>query len=234
MLQIENLQSGYGGGPVLRGVSLSVAPGEVLCLMGRNGVGKSTLLKSLMGILRAGEGRITWDKKDITRAPTDARARAGIAYVPQGREVFPHMSVQENLHLGLEAAGSAARRANRIPERVWDMFPMLGKMLHRKGGSLSGGQQQQLAIGRALASSPRLLLLDEPMEGIQPNVVMEIERAIEKLKASGDMGIILVEQTLDFALRIADHITVLDKGVVVAQGARGEMDEATLKSHLTI
>jgi urea transport system ATP-binding protein len=234
MLKINDLQSGYGGGPVLRGVSLEVAPGEVLCLMGRNGVGKSTLLKSLMGILRPSGGSITWQNADITRAATDVRARSGIAYVPQGREVFPHMSVQENLHLGLEAADKATRKANKIPERVWDLFPMLGKMLHRKGGSLSGGQQQQLAFGRALASNPKLLLLDEPMEGIQPNVVMEIERAIEKLKASGDMGIILVEQTVDFALRIADHYTVLDKGTVVAHGTRGTMDEATLKSHLTI
>lgn len=234
MLQIEKLQSGYGTAPVLRGVSLAVAPGEVLCLMGRNGVGKSTLLKSLMGLLRPSEGTISWDGRDITRAATDVRARSGIAYVPQGREVFPHMSVQENLNLGLEAAGKAARRSGKIPERVWDMFPMLGKMLHRKGGSLSGGQQQQLAIGRALAASPKLLLLDEPMEGIQPNVVMDIERAIARLKADGDMAIILVEQTLDFALRIADHYTVLDHGSVVAQGARSEMDEDKLRAHLTI
>ncbi len=234
MLQIENLQSGYGGGPVLRGVSLQVEPGQVLCLMGRNGVGKSTLLKSVMGLLKSSDGKISWDGRDITRAATDARARAGIAYVPQGREVFPHMSVAENLNLGLEAAGKTARREGKLPERVWEMFPMLGQMLSRKGGSLSGGQQQQLAIGRALAANPRLLLLDEPMEGIQPNIVQDIERAIEKLKQDGDMAIILVEQTLDFALRIADHYTVLDHGSVVAHGAREGMDEAKLRAHLTI
>ncbi len=234
MLQIENLQAGYGGGPVLRGVSLRVAPGEVLCLMGRNGVGKSTLLKSLMGLLKSSEGKISWAGHDITRSPTDARARSGIAYVPQGREVFPHMSVQENLNLGLEAAGKEARREGKIPERVWEMFPMLSKMLSRKGGSLSGGQQQQLAIGRALASNPKLLLLDEPMEGIQPNIVQDIEHAIARLKDDGDMAIILVEQTLDFALRIVDHYTVLDHGKVVAQGARGDMDEDKLRAHLTI
>lgn len=234
MLQIENLEVGYSGGPVLRDLSARVENGQCVCIMGRNGVGKTTLLKTIMGLLRPTQGRVLWQDDDITRQTTDRRARAGIAYVPQGREIFPQMSVEENLLLGLEAVPGKPPRHQVVPDIAFDMFPMLGKMLHRKGGSLSGGQQQQLAIGRALVSNPRLLLLDEPMEGIQPSVVMEIERAIEKLKKRGDMAVVLVEQSLDFATTIADYSYVLDKGTVVAQGAPHELSDDVVRGHLTV
>ena len=237
MLKIENLEIGYGGGAVLRGLNARVEDGQVVCVMGRNGVGKSTLLKSIMGLLRAARGSVAWNDCDITRLSTDRRARAGIAYVPQGREIFPQMSVEENLLIGLEAcdAKSFARHQKRqVPDIVFDLFPMLGKMLDRKGGSLSGGQQQQLAIGRALVSHPKLLLLDEPMEGIQPSVVMEIEGAIQTLKKRRDTAIILVEQSLEFATGIADYSYVLDKGRVVAEGDATAMNGAVVRAHLTV
>lgn len=235
MLKVENLEVGYGGATVLRSLSLEVQPGQVVCLMGRNGVGKTTLLKTLMGLLRPSKGTISFDGQDITRLPSDRRARAGLGYVPQGREIFPLLSVEENLELGLEAARSAnGRRPDKLPEEIWDSFPMLGKMLHRRGGQLSGGQQQQLSIGRALAMHPKILLLDEPMEGIQPSVVQEIEHFIERLQKKREIAVLLVEQSLDFATRIADYSYILDKGTVVAQGNRDELSDEMVRRHLTV
>jgi urea transport system ATP-binding protein len=236
MLSIQHLEVGYGGGPVLRGVDIRVEPGQVVCLMGRNGVGKTTLLKSVMGLLRPVGGKVLWNDSDITRSSTDQRARSGIGYVPQGREVFPQLSVEENLMLGLEASPVKPKRGypDKLPDEPFDMFPMLGKMLHRKGGSLSGGQQQQLAIGRALVMQPKLLLLDEPMEGIQPSVVQEIERAIEKIKSERKIAVLLVEQSLSFATQIADYYYILDRGQVVANGPGEELTEDLAKQHLTV
>jgi urea transport system ATP-binding protein len=237
MLSIEGLELGYGGSIVLRGVDLQVEPGQVVCLMGRNGVGKTTLFKGLMGLLRPLGGKITFDGQDITRTSPDFRARAGIGYVPQGREIFPQLSVQENLELGLEATrGRNGRKgvAAEVPDVVFDQFPMLGKMLHRKGGTLSGGQQQQLAIGRALAAEPKLLLLDEPMEGIQPSVVQEIEAAIKKIKKQRTTAVLLIEQSLEFAVSIADYSYILDRHRVVAEGPPSELSMEMVRQHLAV
>ncbi|HEX9998544.1 MAG TPA: urea ABC transporter ATP-binding subunit UrtE [Abditibacterium sp.] len=231
MLQIQNLESGYGGSMVLRGVSLKIEPGQVVCLLGRNGVGKTTLLKSLMGLLKAQNGSVSFENNDLTKASPDKRARAGIAYVPQGREVFPSLTVSENLDLGLEARHDNLKQ---IPAEIFEMFPVLREFLPRKAGALSGGQQQQLAIGRALASSPRLLLLDEPMEGIQPNVVSQIEDAIHLLKKRGDIAVLLVEQSLDFATTVADYTYILDHGKVVLEGKPEELTPEIVKTHLTL
>jgi len=231
LLNIHDLEVGYGGSTVLRRVGLRVEPGQIVCLMGRNGVGKTTLLKSIMGLLRPGQGKLSFNEWDMTYATPDKRAKAGIGYVPQGREVFPQLSVEENLILGLEAC---PQRTDKLPDTIFDMFPMLGKMLHRKGGHLSGGQQQQLAIGRALAAQPKLLLLDEPMEGIQPSIVMEIEHAIESIKKKKEIAVLLVEQSLEFATRIADYYYIIDKGSVVAQGSADELSDEIVKKHLTV
>jgi urea transport system ATP-binding protein len=236
MLNIQNLEAGYGGSAILRGINIQVEPGQVVCLMGRNGVGKTTLLKSIMGLLRPSRGTIGWNDGDITRHSTDRRARSGIGYVPQGREIFPQLSVEENLLLGLEASPIKTPRRQResVPDIAFDMFPMLGKMLHRKGGTLSGGQQQQLAIGRVLIAQPKLILMDEPMEGIQPSVVHEIERAIEKIKSQRQIAVLLVEQSLEFATRVADSYYILDKGSVVAEGKSGELSDDVVRRHLTV
>ena len=231
MLQIQNLESGYGGSMVLRGVSLQIEPGQVVCLLGRNGVGKTTLLKSLMGLLKAQSGSVSFENGDLTKASPDKRARAGIAYVPQGREVFPGLTVAENLELGLEARSD---KLSKVPDEIFEMFPVLREFLPRKAGALSGGQQQQLAIGRALASSPRLLLLDEPMEGIQPNVVSQIEDAIHLLKKRGDIAVLLVEQSLDFATTVADYTYILDHGQVVLEGKPEDLTPEVVKAHLTL
>jgi urea transport system ATP-binding protein len=240
MLNIQNLEAGYGGSTVLRNVSLRVEPGQVVCLMGRNGVGKTTLFKTIMGLLRPQSGTLTFNDKNVTRATPDQRARAGIGYVPQGREIFPQLTVEENLLLGLEAHKGRAtdkkadRKEDKIPDTVFDLFPMLGKMLLRRGGNLSGGQQQQLAIGRALATQPSLLLLDEPMEGVQPSVVLEIEHAIEQIKKQRETAILLIEQSLAFATSIADYYYILDKGSVVAQGSAEELTDEVVRKHLTV
>ncbi|WP_248927881.1 urea ABC transporter ATP-binding subunit UrtE [Paenibacillus hamazuiensis] len=231
MLSIDRLEVGYGESAVLRDVSLEVRAGQVVCLMGRNGVGKTTLMRGIMGLLRARSGSVRFAGRDLTGASPEKRARSGIGYVPQGRDIFPQLTVEENLLLGLEAA---AGRGSKLPEAALALFPALRDMLQRKGGDLSGGQQQQLAIARALAAGPKLLLLDEPMEGIQPSVVMEIERVIETLKASREMAILLVEQSLTFATRIADYYCVLDKGAVVAEGSPANLTEEQVKRHLVV
>ena len=212
MLQVEKLHQYYGGSHILRGLSFDARIGEVTCLLGRNGVGKTTLLKCLMGLIPSKEGAVTWEGKPITGFKPHQRVHAGIAYVPQGREIFGRLTVEENLLMGLSRF--SAKEAKEVPEFIYELFPVLKEMKHRRGGDLSGGQQQQLAIGRALASNPRLLILDEPTEGIQPSV-------IKKLAARGDMAILLVEQFYDFAAELADQYLVMSRGEIIQQG-RGE------------
>ena len=221
---VSNLNQYYGGSHILRDVSFEVPAGKVVALLGRNGVGKTTLLRTLMGLVPAKSGTLTLEAQDLTRAQPYQRARAGIGYVPQGREIFPRLTVHENLLMG----------AQRIPERVFEMFPVLRQMLGRRGGDLSGGQQQQLAIGRALAMKPRLLILDEPTEGIQPSIIKEIERAIRTLAASGEMAILLVEQYYDFARSLADQYLVMERGEIVKSGAGADMERDGVKQLLAV
>jgi urea transport system ATP-binding protein len=217
MLTVENLNQAYGGSHILRGLSFEVKTGEVTTLLGRNGVGKTTLLKSLMGVVKTKSGNIAFDGKDITHLPPHERVKAGIGYVPQGREIFPRLTVEENLLMGLATKPGGTP----IPQRIFDMFPVLKQMMHRRGGDLSGGQQQQLAIGRALAMGPKLLILDEPTEGIQPSIIKDIERAIRTLAATGEMAILLVEQYYDFAESLADQYLLMERGEFIMRG-RGE------------
>lgn len=223
MLKIDTLHQYYGGSHILRGLSFEAKVGEVTCLLGRNGVGKTTLLRCLMGLLPAREGQVHWEGQAITALKPHQRVQAGIAYVPQGREIFPRLTVEENLLMGLSRFG--AKEAREVPAFIYELFPVLLQMKHRRGGDLSGGQQQQLAIGRALASRPRLLILDEPTEGIQPSVIKEIGAVISTLAARGDMAILLVEQFYDFAAELADQYLVMSRGEIVQQG-RGENMEA--------
>ncbi|WP_027134833.1 urea ABC transporter ATP-binding subunit UrtE [Geminicoccus roseus] len=219
MLAVDDLHLAYGASIALRGVSLSLTKGEVTCLLGRNGVGKTSLLRAIAGQLPIKAGTVTLDGQDLARLPTHGRARAGVALVPQGREVFPRLTVEENLQTGF-----ATRRASQIDEQLYELFPVLRQMLHRKGGDLSGGQQQQLAIARALVTDPSVLLLDEPTEGIQPNIVDQIGEVVSALARTGRMAILLVEQYLDFAFRHADRILVMDRGRIVLEGAAAEID----------
>ncbi len=228
LLAVEDLAIGYGGTQVVHGVSLRVAPGQVVCVMGRNGAGKTTLLKGIIGTLRPRHGRILLDGREITHLPPYERARAGLGYVPQGRGIFPHLTVYENLLIGLE---SAPRRDGQL-EEVYTLFPVLAQMARRTAGVLSGGQQQQLAIGRALMGRPRLLLLDEPTEGIQPSIVEQIEAAIASLK--GRIAVLLVEQFLDFALANADYCYVLESGRVTIEGSPADLDAAQLAEALAV
>jgi len=229
VLTLEQLSVSYGEGLVLRDVSLTVPSGSAVCLMGRNGVGKTTLLKSIMGLLRPRGGQVTFDGASLNVVPTDERARRGIGYVPQGREIFPDLSVLENLRIGLIARGQSQAA---IPEEIFALFPVLREMLHRKGGNLSGGQQQQLAIARALVTKPKLLLLDEPTEGIQPSVILEIENVINQVK--GRMSILLVEQHLQFARGLADFYYIMEKGTIVASGAIDLLSDEVVRRHLTV
>ena len=199
-------------------------------LLGRNGVGKTTLLRTLMGLVPAKSGKVTFDGRDLTHAPPYERARSGIGYVPQGREIFPRLTVAENLEMGL----ATRSRGASLPERIHAMFPVLKQMLHRRGGDLSGGQQQQLAIARALAMGPRLLVLDEPTEGIQPSIIKDIERAIRTLAASGEMSILLVEQYYDFAQSLADQYLVMERGEIIARGRGDEMEEQGVRRLLAV
>ena len=230
MLAVKGLNQYYGGSHILRDVAFDVPPGACTALLGRNGVGKTTLLKCLMGLLPIRSGEIALDGRGIAALPPYARAALGIGYVPQGRDIFPRLTVEENLQMGL----ATRHRASRVPEQVLEMFPVLKSMLKRRGGDLSGGQQQQLAIGRALAMQPRLLILDEPTEGIQPSIIKDIERAIRKLVATGGMAILLVEQYYDFAKSLADHYVVLSRGEVVARGAGATMDRDNVRTHLAV
>ena len=221
---VETLNQYYGGSHILRNVGFEVPAGKVTALLGRNGVGKTTLLKTLMGLVPARSGKITFENRELTRATPHLRAKAGLGYVPQGREIFPRLSVEENLLMA----------APRIPERIFQLFPVLKSMLGRRGGDLSGGQQQQLAIGRALAMQPRLLILDEPTEGIQPSIIKEIERAIRTLAATGEMAILLVEQYYDFARSLADQYLVMERGEIVARGRGSDMDADGVRRLLTV
>ncbi len=232
MLQVEKLHQFYGGSHILRGLSFEVNVGEVTCLLGRNGVGKTTLLKCLMGLLPVKEGQVQWEGQAITALKPHQRVNAGIAYVPQGREIFGRLTVEENLLMGLSRfPGSEARE---VPAFIYELFPVLLQMKHRRGGDLSGGQQQQLAIGRALASRPRLLILDEPTEGIQPSVIKEIGAVIKMLAARGDMAILLVEQFYDFAEELADQYLVMSRGEIVQQGRGENMQTEGVRGLVTI
>ena len=232
MLQVQQLHQFYGGSHILRGLSFDAKIGEVTCLLGRNGVGKTTLLRCLMGLVPAREGSVSWEGKAITGFRPHQRVRAGIAYVPQGREIFPRLSVEENLLMGLSRFG--AREAKQVPEFIYELFPVLREMKQRRGGDLSGGQQQQLAIGRALASRPRLLILDEPTEGIQPSVIKEIGAVIRKLAERGDMAILLVEQFYDFAAELADQYLVMARGEIVQQGRGADMESQGVRGLVAI
>ena len=231
LLRIRNLNHSYGGSRTLWDVDLDVAAGTRLCLMGRNGVGKTTLLKCVMGLVPVTSGSIAFDEVDLLARSPESRARLGIGYVPQGREIFPQLTVEENLRIGLAARRD---RVRRIPERVFEIFPVLKQMLQRRGGDLSGGQQQQLAIGRALVLEPRLLILDEPTEGIQPNIVHEIGDIILRLNEETGVTVLLVEQKLPFARRVASEFRILDKGRAVAGGAIDELSDDDIRDYLTV
>ncbi len=231
MLKIDKLNVYYGESHILRDVDLEVRAGEVVCLMGRNGVGKTTLLKTVTGLLPARSGKVSVGEREVTRLPSFRRARLGVGYAPQGRDIFNQLTVYENLLVGLDGCRNGDRG---VPEEIFELFPVLKQMLKRKGGDLSGGQQQQLAIGRALVSKPTLLLLDEPTEGIQPSIIQDIERAIRRLRERGTVAILLVEQYLDFARRLADAFAVMEKGEIVKRGAIAELTPEVIKRHLAV
>lgn len=251
MLSLTNITVAYDGSRILRGVSLEVKPGEVVCLMGRNGVGKTTTLKSIVGLVRCESGQVRLKEQVLTGLKPEVRARHGLGYVPQGRDIFPNLTVNENLHLGAIAQG---RKLRGEVDRVFELFPVLREMLSRKGGVLSGGQQQQLAIGRALLTNPSILLLDEPTEGIQPNIIdqigvtikrlstdglhhnfkEEIGDAIRRLREEGRIGILLVEQYLDFCMEVGDRFYVMDRGAMTAQGRMNELNEDIVRTYLTV
>jgi urea transport system ATP-binding protein len=231
MLTVKNLDVAIGGSRILRGTTLEVPAKSVACLMGRNGVGKTTTLKAIVGLLRADSGQVTLEGRDLTGASPETRARAGIGYVPQGREIFPHLTVDENLRIGALAQG---KKLNGNLDRVLELFPILKEFLPRKGGMLSGGQQQQLAIGRALLTDPKVLILDEPTEGIQPNIIDQIGDTIRLLRREGRMSILLVEQYLDFAKELGDVFHIMDRGAVVANGPIAALNETVVKKYLTV
>ena len=231
MLKVSNIDLYYGAAQALRGVSVEAHVGEITCVLGRNGVGKTSLLRAVTGHQPITAGSIAWEDRDLGRLPPYDRARAGIAFVPQGREIFPLLTVEENLQTGFAALPRGQRD---IPDEVFDLFPVLKDMLRRRGGDLSGGQQQQLAIGRALVTRPRLLVLDEPTEGIQPSIIKDIGRALEYLRAKGTMAILLVEQYFDFARELADRYCVLDRGEVVIAGTKDEVDPEAVRAKIAV
>jgi len=230
-LTVDNIDVFYGAAQALRGVSLLALPGEVTCVLGRNGVGKTTLLKAIAGQQKIAAGRITWEGKDISNLPPYKRAAAGIAVVPQGREIFPLLTVEENLKTGF---APLPRHLQTLPKEIFELFPVLKTMLHRRGGDLSGGQQQQLAIARAMVMRPRLLILDEPTEGIQPSIIKDIGRAISFLRDTGDMAIVLVEQYFDFARDLGNSFAVLERGSVVMSGNRTQLQAPDVRQRLTV
>src|ERR1700687_5560503 len=231
MLEASNIDLHYGAAQALRGISLHAEPGKVTCVLGRNGVGKTSLLRALIGQHPVSAGSVIFEGADITRLPTVERARRGIAYVPQGREIFPLLTVEENLETGFAPLKGDDRT---IPDDVFSLFPVLREMMRRRGGDLSGGQQQQLAIGRALVMRPRLLLLDEPTEGIQPSIIKDIARAISYLRSLGNIAIVLVEQYLDFACELGDNFAVMDRGSIVYASDKADMDVGAIKRALAI
>jgi urea transport system ATP-binding protein len=231
MLHVAEIDLHYGASQALRGVSIDAEIGKVTCVMGRNGVGKTSLLRAIVGQQPISAGQVEWQGENISRQPSYRRARAGIAYVPQGREIFPLLTVEENLRSGFAAL---PREQRSVPGEIFDLFPVLGDMLGRRGGDLSGGQQQQLAIARALVMRPKLLVLDEPTEGIQPSIIKDIERVIALLRDRGDMAILLVEQYFEFARDLADSFAVMERGEVILAGAAADMVEADVRRHLTV
>lgn len=232
MLEVNTINQYYGGSHILRDVSLTAPVGECSVVLGRNGVGKTTLLKCLMGVLPIKSGQILLDGKDISKLSPENRVRAGMAYVPQGRDIFSTLTVEENILIGM--AKFKGSKAKKVPNHLYEIFPVLDEMSQRRGGDLSGGQQQQLAIARALASEPRVLILDEPTEGIQPSIIKDIGRVVRRLADQGDMAIILVEQFYDFAEELADNYTVMARGQVIAQGMGGDMPEKGIRELVAI
>jgi urea transport system ATP-binding protein len=231
MLSVQEVDLYYGASHALRRVSLEATKGEVTCILGRNGVGKTSLLRAIFGLSPIRSGRIRWEERDLGGLAPHDRARAGLALVPQGREIFPRLSVLENLMTGF---ATLPRELRHVPDDIFTLFPVLKDMLYRRGGDLSGGQQQQLAIARALVMRPRLLILDEPTEGIQPSIIKDIGRVIERLAQRGDMAILLVEQYFEFARDLASAYVVMQRGEVVLSGRRSEMDEAAVRTYLTV
>jgi len=233
MLQIKGLNTYYGESHILRDVDMNINQGEMICLIGRNGVGKTTLLKSLIGLLTPRRGEIIFNGDLVNRKKPHQRARSGIGYVPQGREIIPYLTVEENLQLGLEALPGGLAKHKKIDELVYELFPVLKQFLERKGGDLSGGQQQQLAIARALLGKPKLLLLDEPTEGIQPNIVQDIESAVKRIISETGVGVLLVEQHLHF-VRQADRYYAMQRGGIVANGPTSELSKAVVEKFLSV
>ena len=229
MLKIEQMDAYYGESRVIPGLNLQAKKGEITCLIGRNGVGKSTTLKSIMGLVKTPTGRILLADQDIIHMKTYDRVKKGIGYVPQGRDIFPQMTVQENIELGLQALGGKGK----VPDYIYDLFPILPKFAKRKGGDLSGGQQQQLAIARALVTDPKILILDEPTEGIQPSIIQDIGEAIRRVNKELDITVLIVEQYLDFVLGISDALYVMEKGSIVLQGRTKEMDPRKVQKMMT-
>jgi len=231
MLKVESIDLYYGAAQALRGVSVSAEPGRITCVLGRNGVGKSSLLRAIVGHQPARSGRVLLNGEDITRLPAYERARRGIAYVPQGREIFPLLTVRENLETGYARLAASERT---LPGELFELFPILESMLGRRGGDLSGGQQQQLAIARALVARPSLLVLDEPTEGIQPSIIKDIGNAIRYLRSKGDMAIVLVEQYFDFAKELADHFIVMERGAVVMSGDGAALEDPDVRNRIAV
>jgi urea transport system ATP-binding protein len=230
-LNIENLDFSYGSVQVLNDISMEFEAAQITCVMGRNGVGKTTLLHNVMGILNPSRGKIQLDGSDVAGVPAYRRARMGLGLVPQGRQIFPKLTVQENLQVGLQGRRD---RVRRVPDEIYDLFPILGEMRRRKGGDLSGGQQQQLSIGRALAGNPNVLLLDEPTEGIQPNIIQQIGQVLIQLVEQTQMTVVLVEQYLDFVREYGHVFYVMDRGRVMAKGSTSDLTEEIVNTHLTI
>ena len=231
MLEVSSIDLFYGSSQALRNVSITARTGEVTCVLGRNGVGKSSLMRAIVGQNRPKTGSVVWQGDEIINMPAHARAAKGIAYVPQGREIFPLLTVSENLKSGYAALPKSQRK---ISDEIFTLFPVLKSMMERRGGDLSGGQQQQLAIARALVMRPKLLVLDEPTEGIQPSIIKDIERVIALLRDRGEMAIVLVEQYFEFARDLADQFAVMDRGMIVLQGARADMVEDDVRRYLTV
>jgi urea transport system ATP-binding protein len=229
MLDVRNLSAAYGQSEVLRGIDLSVGRGEIVAMVGRNGMGKSTLMKSLIGIMPARSGQIVVDGADVARLPSHQRVARGLAYVPQGRQIFGTMTVEENIRTGLVVTGKAD-----VPRQIFDLFPILADFAKRRGGNLSGGQQQQLAIARALASNPKVLLLDEPTEGIQPSIIKDLARLLRDIRMLRDICIVVCEQVLSFVLDVADRILVMEGGRIVHTDTRDHVDEATIARFLAV